>query len=1047
MKKQLQLLIFALFFIGSFIVNAQTTPVCGGQFIDDGGIAANYANNGDYTVTITPTNPGEKVTVTFISFNTEATWDALYVYDGNSISSPQIASSNPAGNVPGGVTGGFWGTTIPGPFTSTSSDGTLTFRFRSDPSINRPGWVADVTCALPPTCVKPTLLNTTSVTATSVILGWTENNTATSWEVLALPCGSPIPSPTTSGTLTTTNPLLVSGLNPYTCYTFYVRSICSATDKSSWSTGINATTTPLPAICGGNFIDTGGPSANYPNNSDSTVTICPTNPGEIVTVTFTTFNTEANWDPLYVYDGDSITSPQIASANPAGNGVAIYPGGFWGTTIPGPFTSTHPSGCLTFRFLSDGSVTNPGWTANITCSPPPTCPLPTALVTSGGTINSVTLGWTNNSTATSWEVVALPCGNVPTASTVGIITSSNPYTFTGLTDGTCYDLYVRAICSSTDISIWSLKTSFTTSIIPPVCGGTFTDSGGTGTYLPNSDSTVTICPTNPGEVVTVTFTSFDVQPFYDSLYVFDGDSATSPQIATSNSGTLVPGQISGGFWGTTIPGPFTSTDPSGCLTFKFRSNATVNNSGWTSNVTCAPSSDKLLLIAFVDQNNNGSKDIGESLYANGSFVYQQNNVGNTVNAYSPIGRYPIYDSNPTNTYDISYQVQNEFAPYYSSGTTSYNNVTIPVGSGNNILYFPITLTQGFNDVTVSIIPNNAPRPGLTYINTIAYKNIGNTVTSGTVTFVKPAPVSIINISQTGTVTNTTGFTYAFTNLLPNETRAINVTTSVPSSPTVVANTLLTSSSTITAPLNDINLANNSSTNTQIVVNSFDPNDKMESHGDEIPFNQFSQDDYFFYTIRFQNNGTANAINVKIDDVLESKLDEQSIRMINASHNYTMTRINNTISWNFENIQLVPSSVNQDLSKGFVYFKIKLKPGFVAGDLISNNAAIFFDSNPAIVTNTFDVKFTTPLSNPNYEFGNFIMYPNPATDNVTFSMEDFNEKMETISITDILGKTIKNSKNINSNENTIDVSGLSKGIYLVEITTENNLKKIKKLVIK
>jgi hypothetical protein len=65
-------------------------------------------------------------------------------------------------------------TTIPGPFTSSSIDGCLTFRFRSDGSVNNPGWVANVTCNPPPTCPKPVLLTATSVTQTSAILGWTE---------------------------------------------------------------------------------------------------------------------------------------------------------------------------------------------------------------------------------------------------------------------------------------------------------------------------------------------------------------------------------------------------------------------------------------------------------------------------------------------------------------------------------------------------------------------------------------------------------------------------------------------------------------------------------------------------------------------------------------------------------------------------------------------------------------------------------------------------------------------------------------------------------
>ncbi len=1040
--KRLLLLTFIFSFLS--ITDIALGQVCGGTFTDPAGPNTNYANNTDYTVTINPTVAGEKVTVTFTSFSTEATWDALYVFDGPSITSPQIPSSNPAGNVPGGLAGGYWGNTIPGPFTSTDASGSLTFRFRSDGTQNLPGWVANVTCALPPTCPPPTQITATATTQNSTTVGWT--STASSWNLYVVPCGSPAPTASSTGfQVTNTNSFVITGLNPLTCYDIYLRSVCSATDTGPWSQRISVTTTQAPPVCGGNFTDPGGPTANYSNDSDVTSVICPNNPGDIVTVTFTSFNVETTWDALYVFDGNSITSPQIASTNPAGNVPGGLAGGYWGTALIGPFTSTHDSGCLTFRFRSDNTATRTGWIANITCVPPPTCPKPTYLIASGATVNSVILSWTNNSTATSFEIVALPCNTFPTASTTGTITSSTVFTLTGLASSTCYNLFVRAICSGTDMSIWSNPVTFTTLTIPPACGGSYKDNGGVNApYLPNSDQTVSICPVNAGDVVTVTFSSFDLETNADALYVFDGNSLSSPQIASSNPSGNVPGGVPGGYWGNTIPGPFTSSDPSGCLTFRFRSDATTNTPGWIASVTCGPGEDKIVLLAFVDQNNNGIKEVNESFFPHGSFQYQINNSGDIVNAYSPVGRYILTDPITTNSYDFSYQLQGEYAPYYSAGTTAYNDVTIPSGSGMNVLYFPIIQTLTYNDVSVSIVPVSQPRPGLTYINKIIYKNGGQAVTSGTLTFIKPTQAAITNISQSGTVTTTNGFTYTFNNLLPNETRIINITLSIPN--TVTANTLLTASASVSAPANDIDLLNNNASLSQIVVNSYDPNSKIEAHGDKIPINQFTVNDYLFYTVRFQNLGTANAIDVDIQDVLNAKIDETSVRMVSASHgNYTMTRINNALAWHFDNIQLVPSSVSPELSTGFVNFKVKLKPGFVVGDIIPNSASILFDTNPAIVTNTFNTKFIAAVLNSNeYALDGFLMYPNPASHEVTFSSQE--EKIDRITLTDVLGKTVKTIKGNMSDEIVVDISGLSKGMYLVEITSGSSLKTIKKLIV-
>jgi gliding motility-associated-like protein len=457
--------------VGPFsYITSTAPPVCGGNFFDNGGPTANYTDSADVTTTICPVNAGDKVTVTFTSFNTEATWDGLYVFNGNAITSLQIASTNPAGNVPGGLAGSYWGTTIPGPFTSTAANGCLTFRFRSDSSFNFAGWAANVTCAPPPTCLQPLALTTTAITATTATLGWTNQGTATTWQVLVQLATLPAPTASTTGwTSTTTNPFLAIGLTQNTNYVFYVRGDCGAVD-----------------------------------------------------------------------------------------GVSLWSG-------PRAFTT------------------------------PATCPVPTALVTSAITPTSVTLSWTNTSTATVFEVLALPCtAPAPTATSTGFVSGAgSPRLITGLTPSTCYRFYVRAVCSATDSSVWSVFGTATTPAPPPACGGNFYDNGGlAANYLNGSDSTVTICPTTPGQLVTVTFTSFNTEATWDGLYVFDGNNITAPQIASTNGAGNVPGGLAGSFWGTltgtNLPGPFTSSATNGCLTFRFRSDGSVNNPGWAASVTCAP---------------------------------------------------------------------------------------------------------------------------------------------------------------------------------------------------------------------------------------------------------------------------------------------------------------------------------------------------------------------------------------------------------------------------------------------------------------------------
>ncbi|MEX2485197.1 MAG: glycosyl hydrolase family 18 protein [Brumimicrobium sp.] len=105
--------------------------------------------------------------------------------------------------------------------------------------------------------------------------------------------------------------------------------------------------------CSGEITDMGGgPHKNYYNNEDYTFTLSPDNAATI-DVTFTEFDVEANYDYLYIYDGNDVNAPQLPGSP------------FSGTTLPSAFTSS--SGDLTFRFTSDGSTVSSGFKADYIC--------------------------------------------------------------------------------------------------------------------------------------------------------------------------------------------------------------------------------------------------------------------------------------------------------------------------------------------------------------------------------------------------------------------------------------------------------------------------------------------------------------------------------------------------------------------------------------------------------------------------------------------------------------------------------------------------------
>lgn len=461
--------------------------------------------------------------------------------------------------------------------------------------------------------------------------------------------------------------------------------------------------------------------------------------------------------------------------------------------------------------------------------------------------------------------------------------------------------------------------------------------------------------------------------------------------------------------------------------------------GTNPNLACNP--DKIKMVSFVDANNNGIKDINELDFHLGSFKYELNN--NTTSSYvvSQDGVGYIYSLDYADTHDLSFQIDAEYANYYTSSTT-YNDVLIAQGSNENVFYFPVLNTNPYADVEVIVIPTNNPVPGFTYDNTIIYKNKGVVSTSGTLTFNHSPNVTLLFNSEPGSVPTTNGFTLDFTNLLPFETRTINLSFSIPTIPTVTLGDIVQSSSTITSTITDVIPLNNSFDLNNIIVGSYDPNDINEAHGNEILFSDFSTDDYLYYTIRFQNTGTANASFVSIINILPTGLNENTMVMLQSSHEYNLTRNGSELKWFFNNINLVPDSVNNDDSHGYVTFKIKPTAGYTVGTLIENTAEIYFDYNPAIITNTFQTEFVNTLGIENNTKANFAIYPNPTNDILNIiNKESF--IITKVNIIDLLGKTILSSEHNISNVS-IDSSTLNSGIYFVEIYS-NDLKTVLKII--
>jgi uncharacterized repeat protein (TIGR01451 family) len=235
-----------------------------------------------------------------------------------------------------------------------------------------------------------------------------------------------------------------------------------------------------------------------------------------------------------------------------------------------------------------------------------------------------------------------------------------------------------------------------------------------------------------------------------------------------------------------------------------------------------------------------------------------------------------------------------------------------------------------------------------------------------------------------------------------------------------------------------------------VIGSYDPNDKSvspEGYGTEG--NITLADTELTYMIRFQNTGTAEAINIHVDDTLSAKLDISSLQVIATSHPYEIDVIDgNVLRFKFDNIWLPDSNANEPASHGWILYKINQNAANVLGDEIMNTAYIYFDFNEAVVTNTTLNTIAAPVGiQETIINGSVSVYPNPFSDQTTFviTSEKPNETYS-FEMTDVLGKKVKQ---IRTNEKQFSVSrdDLKNGMYFYSITNSDGVVAKGKVIIK
>ena len=467
-----------------------TLHTCNMTIYDDGGAAGSYSSNISLsTIVIFPADDQHYVSVSGTSY-TEGTYDYLRIYDGVGTGGEVLFDDY-------GVTSN----QTFGPFSS----GAITVTFHSDGSVVYDGFQINVSCVDLPSCIRPTSLNVGYVSADTVELYWNDQYNS-NWLVVYGPAGFN-PDTAVNNVLTVTDTFaIIDNLTLNTQYDFYMMALCSNGDTTlprmaSVRTLAGAPISEFPYFCGfeidldndinqaADWVLENGTQANYwmvgsATANGGTNSLYITNNGTSNAYTtgsaayvfaYATFMFEAG-EYAYSYDWkaygessyDFIRAAIVpntveftagdycgfnnTSAVPAG-GIAID-GAYrlnlqsnWQNQV-GTFTITTPGVYkMVFMWRNDasGGTTPPAAIDNIQIVRN-TCPQVANLTAAYVGADTIILSWQPIGEETSWEVAT---------DSASYVVTDTFYVASGLSPNTQYNFTVRAICSSTDSSMYS----------------------------------------------------------------------------------------------------------------------------------------------------------------------------------------------------------------------------------------------------------------------------------------------------------------------------------------------------------------------------------------------------------------------------------------------------------------------------------------------------------------------------------------------------------------------------------------------------------------
>ncbi len=431
---------------------------------------------------------------------------------------------------------------------------------------------------------------------------------------------------------------------------------------------------------------------------------------------------------------------------------------------------------------------------------------------------------------------------------------------------------------------------------------------------------------------------------------------------------------------------------------------------------------------YFDSNSNGVKDVSETNLNQIIVKTTPSPINSTTNVF---GNYSLLTDAIGDTLSIVMP-----SAFCSSNPNYY--ITNGAASNQN---FGIQVEPNIHDLSVDMTNINVFRPGFQTEIIVTVKNNGSVAQTGQVALILDSVEQFLSATPIPNLVSGDTLIWTTNTLDFLETQFISVITKT--DVTATLSDTVHCFATVSPILNDTFPDDNTTEMHEIIVGSYDPNDKTCSFGNYFTPDQLANNEELQYVIRFQNTGNFQADFVHIKDTLSNYFDLSTFRIISSSHLLYFTLSGaGIVDFYFDNIFLPPSSLDELNSHGYVKYGVRCKESVVLGNAMVNTAYIYFDFNTAIITNTtttlvaYPVIFVTQIPANFIQYNTILVYPNPAINELNIDLRGINKVDMQLLVFDVTGNAVKNEKMSNTALNNINISNLSSGIYFGNVLSNH-----------